>query len=73
MLIRRIGTPGPDFPSGDGESHHMGRLTPNYLMQNITPEARQAMGLAKFPAEKKGAREGETKILRMANEILGFT
>lgn len=50
----------------------MGRLTPDYVMQNIDLEAQQAMGLAKFPANGKGVSEGEHKMLKKANEILGF-
>lgn len=67
-----LGTPGPDFPSGLGESQHMGRLTTDYAMQNISSEAQQAMGLAKLSSNKKGISKGEQKILERANEILGF-
>ncbi len=49
----------------------MGRLTTDYVMQNINPEAQQAMGLAKFPTDRKWVSEGEHKILEKANEILG--
>ena len=66
------GTPGPDFPSGKGESQHRGRLTSDYVMQNIKLEAQQAMGLAKFPADKRGVLDGENRMLQRANEILGF-
>ncbi|KAL8939437.1 MAG: hypothetical protein Q9216_003356 [Gyalolechia sp. 2 TL-2023] len=66
------GTPAPDFPSGEGESHHRGRLTPEYVMKNISLEAQQAMGLAPWDPEQKGIPERERGVLRKANEILGF-
>lgn len=50
----------------------MGRLTADYVMQNINVKAQQAMGLAKFPSHRKGVSEGEHKMLERANEILGF-
>ena len=50
----------------------MGRLTPDYVMQNIGLEAQQAMGLAKFPTKRKGVSGGEHYMLTKANEILGF-
>ncbi|KAL8720792.1 MAG: hypothetical protein Q9225_002387 [Loekoesia sp. 1 TL-2023] len=66
------GTPAPDFPTGEGESHHRGRLTPEYVMKNISLEAQRAMGLAPFDAEQKGIPERERSVLRRANEVLGF-
>ncbi|KAL9585082.1 MAG: hypothetical protein Q9203_004402 [Teloschistes exilis] len=67
------GLPAPDFPSSDeGESHHRGRLTPEYVMKNISMEAQRAMGLVAFPAEAKGVLEQERMVMRRANEILGF-
>ena len=50
----------------------MGRLTPDYVMQNIDERAQQAMGLARFRAERKGVSEGQRNMLERANEILGF-
>ncbi|KAL8832771.1 MAG: hypothetical protein Q9191_000041 [Dirinaria sp. TL-2023a] len=67
------GAPGPDFPSGVGETQHVGRLTPDFVMQNITPEAQRAMGLAKYETgDRPGISSGERKMLERANEILGF-
>ncbi len=73
LLTRSLpGTPGPDFPSGVGESQHIGRLTPDFVMQNTSLEGQQAMGLAKFPTNRRGIPDGEHKMLERANEILGF-
>ncbi|KAI4125292.1 MAG: hypothetical protein LQ338_004338 [Usnochroma carphineum] len=66
------GTPAPDFPSGEGESQHRGRLTPEYVMKNISVEAQRAMGLAPYDVQEKGIPEPERAVLRKANEILGF-
>lgn len=66
------GTPGPDFPGGIGESLHVGRLTPDFVMQNIEGESQQAMGLTKFDAERRDLPAGERQMLQRANEILGF-
>ncbi|KAL8947969.1 MAG: hypothetical protein Q9222_005798 [Ikaeria aurantiellina] len=66
------GTPAPDFPSGQGEAHHRGRLTPEYVMKNISLEAQEAMGLAAYKTEQRGIAERELTMLRKANQILGF-
>ena len=51
----------------------MGRLTPDYVMDNISVEAQRAMGLAPFDAAARGIPGGERRMLEKANEILGFT
>ncbi|KAL8710130.1 MAG: hypothetical protein Q9220_005213 [cf. Caloplaca sp. 1 TL-2023] len=66
------GTSAPDFPSGLGEAQHRGRLTPEYVMKNISLEAQQAMGLAAYDTEQKGIPKGELAMLRKANYVLGF-
>ncbi|KAL9043675.1 MAG: hypothetical protein Q9214_003144 [Letrouitia sp. 1 TL-2023] len=66
------GTPAPDYPSGEGESHHRGRLMTDYVMENTSREAQQAMGLTKYDSELRGLPEKERQILRRANQILGF-
>ena len=55
------GSPPPDFPSGIGESKHIGRGDEMLLKSN---EVRSAFGLEKFP--------GESDVVRRANAILGF-
>lgn len=72
MLTRPPGTPAPDFPSGVGESEHLGRLTPDFVMQNIDIEAQRAMGLTKYDTHQKGLQERERQVLQHANSILGF-
>ncbi|KAL8657444.1 MAG: hypothetical protein Q9226_001916 [Calogaya cf. arnoldii] len=67
------GTPAPDFPSGEGESQHRGRLTPDYVMKNISRKAQRAMGLAAFDTTHSGILKGEKKTMQKANRILGFT
>ena len=71
--MAHLGTPGPDFPSGVGESQHLGRLTTDFVMQNTDIEAKRAMGLTAYDAgQKKGLLEREGRMLQRANEILGF-
>ena len=55
-----------------GESQHLGRLTPDFVMQNIDIEAQRAMGLTRYDAGQKGLLERERQMLQRANEILGF-
>lgn len=68
----RLGTPAPDYPAGEGESQHRGRLTIDFVIKNISREAQQAMGLTKYDSELKGLPERERQTMRRANEILGF-
>ena len=72
-LTECAGTPGPDYPSGLGESQHMGRLSPDFVMRNTDVSAQQAMGLSRFDSTRGGLREPERQMLRKANEILGFS
>ncbi|KAL8778291.1 MAG: hypothetical protein Q9213_007478 [Squamulea squamosa] len=67
------GTPAPDFPSGEGESEHRGRLTPEYVMKNISLKAQRAMGLAAFNTKQRDILNRERATLQKANRILGFT
>ena len=66
------GTPAPDYPSGIGESSHVGRLELDFVMQNTSLEAQQAMGLAKYDTEQKGLPMRERAVLEAANKLLGF-
>lgn len=66
------GVPAPDFPSGEGECDFRGRLTPDYVMDNISIEAQRAMGLAKYDDSVQGLPATERKMLQRANGILGF-
>jgi len=66
------GVPAPDFPSGEGESQFMGRLTTDYVMQNIDLDAQRALGLARYNSDAPGLRPQERQMMHRANEILGF-
>lgn len=55
-----------------GESQHLGRLTPDFVTQDIDVEAQRAMGLMRYDADQKGLLERERQMLERANEILGF-
>ncbi|KAL9124291.1 MAG: hypothetical protein Q9217_006365 [Psora testacea] len=66
------GLPGPDFPSGVGEGQHVGRLSTDFVMQNIDKEAQQAMGIARFDKERRDLPAQDRQMLERANEILGF-
>lgn len=62
--------PAPDFPAGEGDAEHRGRLSPEHVIEHISREAQQAMGLAPYDVEEKGVVERESTVLRRANEIL---
>ncbi|KAK4132718.1 DUF1479-domain-containing protein [Trichocladium antarcticum] len=67
----RQGTPGPDFPGGEGESRHIGRATEEYARKHSNPVGLQAMGLDKLAiadSETPGAKEA----LERANAVLGI-
>jgi hypothetical protein len=61
------GTPGPDFPGGEGESHHVGRPTKGDIEKAGGEEALKAMGMGSWEPVQK--REAET--IKTANSILG--
>ncbi|PHH62811.1 hypothetical protein CDD81_6703 [Ophiocordyceps australis] len=67
----RKGTPGPDFPGGEGESQHVGRPTEEAFRQWTTAQGRQAFGLDRLEAVSK-ATAGERGAIERANSILGF-
>ncbi|KAL7938661.1 hypothetical protein V8C35DRAFT_328655 [Trichoderma chlorosporum] len=65
------GTPGPDFPGGDGESKHVGRPTEEMVRRWANAEGRRAMGLDKLiasPSALPGARE----VVERFNATLGL-
>lgn len=55
-----------------GESEHLGRLTPDFVTQNIDLEAQRSMGITRFDCERRGLPQVERQMLEQANEILGF-
>jgi hypothetical protein len=60
------GIPPPHFPSGEGESRHVGRATPEDIN---TLEGRRAMGFEPFEI-KSDMTPGEKEIISKANVIL---
>ncbi|OAQ66392.1 hypothetical protein VFPPC_07954 [Pochonia chlamydosporia 170] len=67
----RDGTPGPDFPGGEGESRHIGRPTEGMLRGWTNDLGRQAFGLDKIVV-REGALPGEREVVERANAALGF-
>lgn len=67
----RDGTPGPDFPGGEGESRHIGRPTEEMLRGWTNDVGRQAFGLDKIEV-RAGALPGEREVVKRANVALGF-
>jgi len=66
------GIPAPDFPGGKGESEHLGRPTASYVQKVAGVDALRAFGMEKWNDEDPSLTEGQCKVLRKANEILGF-
>ncbi|KAG6010586.1 hypothetical protein E4U21_005939 [Claviceps maximensis] len=65
------GTPGPDFPGGEGESRHVGRPTEDMLRSWADEVGQQAFGLSKIQL-RRGALAGERQVVARANAALGF-
>jgi hypothetical protein len=65
------GTPGPDFPGGLGESKHAGRSKVDLVTNNAGKDAIQALGLEAW-SDDRPMLDGERRMLRRANEVLGF-
>ena len=68
----RAGTPGPDFPGGEGEARHVGRRSEAELRRWAEGgSGAQAFGLEKLMA-RENALPGEREVVERANGILGF-
>jgi hypothetical protein len=65
------GTPGPDFPGGEGESRHIGRATEEYVKKYCGPVGVQSMGLNKLTTAEDDSPGGKA-VVAEANRILGF-
>jgi hypothetical protein len=65
------GTPGPDFPGGPGESKHVGRPKADHVANIAGKDAIQALGLEAWSNDRP-VLDGERRMLRRANEVLGF-
>ncbi|KAF2226035.1 hypothetical protein BDZ85DRAFT_232251 [Elsinoe ampelina] len=66
------GVPSPDFPGGEGERRHVGRPGVGDVERVNGEEGLRAFGLARWESEKEGLTDGERRVMRRANEILGF-
>ncbi|KAK0649543.1 hypothetical protein B0T16DRAFT_428277 [Cercophora newfieldiana] len=65
------GTPAPDFPGGRGEADHVGRPTPEHVMNYGNPVGFQSMGLDALQIVDGDTRGGE-RAVKQANKVLGF-
>ncbi|KAL2128147.1 hypothetical protein VTI74DRAFT_9607 [Chaetomium olivicolor] len=65
------GTPGPDFPGGEGESRHIGRATEEYVKMYCEPLGVQQMGLDKLVTVEEDTPGGKA-VVDEANVVLGF-
>lgn len=67
----RIGTPGPDFPGGKGESEHVDRPLESFLRKVADVDGLASVGLEPL-REPVDASNGEKEVVRRANKLLGF-
>ncbi|KAK4121975.1 DUF1479-domain-containing protein [Parathielavia appendiculata] len=65
------GTPGPDFPGGEGESRHIGRATEEYVRRYCHPLGVQQIGLGKLVTAEDDTTGGKVGV-QQANHVLGF-
>jgi hypothetical protein len=65
------GTPGPDFPGGQGESRHINRCTPDYLLSQSDTEGLRAAGFERLVAHEDDT-VGARKAVEKANALLGM-
>ncbi|KAH6615824.1 hypothetical protein B0J18DRAFT_372814 [Chaetomium sp. MPI-SDFR-AT-0129] len=66
------GTPGPDFPGGEGESRHIGRATEEYVKKHCTPAGVQTLALEQLPVTQSDTVDGKAAVAE-ANKTLGFS
>lgn len=62
------GTPGPDFPGGEGERGFVGRVGKEDIFEAGGEEALDGMGIGQWAAESESERE----IVRATNEIVSL-
>jgi len=65
------GTPGPDFPGGQGESEHINRPTESYLRSHADWEGLRAAGFERLVATDLDGL-GAIGAIGKANEVLGL-
>ncbi|KAL4908636.1 hypothetical protein BDW74DRAFT_102303 [Aspergillus multicolor] len=68
------GVPPPDFPSGKGESQHIGRATEAEIRHSdfVNEEGLRSIGLSRWNAQEAGLTQGQRAVLKRANTILGL-
>jgi hypothetical protein len=66
------GVPPPDFPGGIGESKHVGRANLKDLQSYANDQGMRAFGFGEWNAEEENLNFGQRRVLKKANEILGF-
>ncbi|KAJ5819761.1 hypothetical protein N7474_005352 [Penicillium riverlandense] len=66
------GVPPPDFPGGIGESKHVGRANLKDLQSYTNDQGMRAFGFGEWNAEEENLNFGQRRVLKKANEILGF-
>jgi hypothetical protein len=67
----RAGTPGPDFPGGEGELQHIGRATEEYVKKYCDPLGVESVGLDKLVTAENDTPGGKA-VVAEANKILRF-
>ncbi|KAI0391224.1 DUF1479 domain protein [Xylariaceae sp. FL0594] len=65
------GKPGPDFPGGQGEAHHVNRPTESYLRSQAASEGLRAAGFEKLVAADSDG-PGARAAIHQANKVLGL-
>ncbi|KAI9670008.1 MAG: hypothetical protein M1831_007044 [Alyxoria varia] len=66
------GTPGPDFPGGEGESRHVGKPTVDDMLKTTEAGSLRAFGLESWNSEEELLSPGQKTIMDFANKSLGF-
>lgn len=69
------GTPSPDFGGGEGERHHVGRVTVDDLESVGSlrdADGLRSMGLEMWDSEAEGLTAGQRRVMNLANKELGF-
>lgn len=67
----RVGTPGPDFPGGEGESKHVDRPKEDFLRSVTNETGLASMGLEPLPVHVSGS-SGEKEVIKRVNQLLSF-
>ncbi|KAI9725625.1 MAG: hypothetical protein M1828_002910 [Chrysothrix sp. TS-e1954] len=66
------GVPGPDFPGGEGEANHIGRLVTDDVAELSDAGGLRAFGLKAWDSTEPGLTQGQREVMDRSNKILGF-